>query len=106
MDHPKWFDSDKDLEKGDIILFLKHENSLSNQYQYGMVENVHKSIDGKVRSVDVKYRNHNENVDRLTHRAARQLVVIHQVHDLDIIAELGEVATFCDMKLRAQHLDL
>ena len=106
MHHPKWFNSDSDLEKGDIVLFLKHDNSLSADYQYGMVENIHKSVDGKVRSVDIKYRNYNENVDRVTHRAARQLVVIHQVHDLDIMVELGEVATFCDMKFRAQHLDL
>ena len=100
MEHPKWFDCD--LEKGDIILFLKHDNSLSNDYQYGMIQAVHKGIDGKIRSADVKYRNHNENTDR-THRASRQLVVIHQVHDIDIIVELGENATYCDMKLRAQH---
>ena len=103
MYHPKWFNSDSDLEKGDIVLFLKHENSLSNDYQYGMVELVHKGIDGKIRTVDIKYRNHNENVDRITRRATRQLVVIHQVHDLDIMVELGEVATVCDMKLRGQH---
>ena len=106
MHHPKWFNSDSDLEKGDIVLFLKHDNSLSADYQYGMVENIHKSVDGKIRSVDIKYRNYNENVDCVTHRAARQVVVIHQVHDLDIMVELGEVATFCDMKFRAQHLDL
>ena len=103
MHHPKWFNSDSDLVKGDVVLFLKHENILPNDYQYGMVEDVHKGIDGKIRSVNIKYRNHNENVDHATHRATRQLVVIHRVHDMDIMLELGQVATFCDMKLRAQH---
>ena len=103
MEHPKWFDSDKDLQIGDIVLFLKNENGLSNDYQYGMINKVHKGIDDKIRSVDVKYRNHNENTDRITCRASRQLIVIHQIDEIDIMAELGEVATYCDMKLRLQH---
>ena len=103
MEHPKWFDSDKDLHIGDIVLFLKNENGLSNDYQYGMITEVHNGIDGKIRSVNVKYRNHNENVDRITHRASRQLIVIHQIDEIDIMVELGEIATYCDMKLRIQH---
>ena len=103
MEHPKWFDSDKDLQVGDIVLFLKNENGLSSDYQYGMINKVNVSIDGKIRSVDVKYRNHNESTDRITHRASRQLIVIHQIDEIDIMAELGEVATYCDMKLRLQH---
>ena len=103
MEHPKWFNSDKDLQVGDIVLFLKNENGLTNDYQYGMIDQVHKGIDDKIRSVDVRYRNHNEKTDRITHRASRQLLVIHQIDDVDIMVELGEVATYCDMKLRIQH---
>ena len=91
------------MEKGDIVLFLKGESSLSSDYQYGMIQTVHKGIDGKIRSVDVKYRNFNENIDRITHRASRQLIVIHQINDIDIMVELGEIATYCDMKLRGRH---
>ena len=103
MEHPKLFDSDKDLQVGDIVLFLKNENGLSSDYQYGMINKVNVSIDAKIRSVDVKYRNHNESTDRITHRASRQLIVIHQIDEIDIMAELGEVVTYCDVKLRLQH---
>ena len=103
MEHPKWFQSDKDLQVGDIILFLKNENGLAGDYQYGMIDAVHKSMDGKIRSVDVRYRNHNENTNRITRRASRQLIVIHQIDDVDIMVELGEIATYCDMQLRIQH---
>ena len=36
--------------------------------------------------------------DRETRRAVRQLVVIHQVDELDILVELGNIATVADMK--------
>ena len=103
MDHPKWFDNDKDLKKGDVVLFLKSEKELNNDYQYGMVDAVHLGVDGKIRSVEIKYRNHNEQMDRFTHRATRQLTVIHAVDEIDFIKELGDIATFVDMKLKLQH---
>ena len=83
MNHPKWFVDDKHLKKGDIVLFLKNEKELSDTYQYGMVEKIHSGTDGKIRSVTLKYRNHNENTDRFTTRAIRQLVLIHEVNEVD-----------------------
>ena len=75
----------------DIVLFLKQEGALSTTYQYGMVNEVHRDRDGLVRKVQVKYRNHNESVDRFTWRSVRQLVVIHPVDELSIINELGKI---------------
>ena len=46
----------------------------------------------------MRYRNYNEDFDRETRRAVRQLVVIHRVDELDIIHELGKIATIADMK--------
>ena len=103
MHHPKWYDNDRHLKKGDIVLFLKSEKELCNSYQYGIVERANSGIDGKVRSAEIRYQNSNEDINRITHRATRQLVKIHAVDDLDIIKELGEIATYMDMKYKLEH---
>ena len=69
MDHPKWFNSDKNIEVGDIVLFLKTDGELSRQYQYGKVSLVEKGRDDRIRSVTVKYRNSGEKKDCETRRA-------------------------------------
>ena len=91
---PKWFTSHEDMKQGDIILFNKSEGSLVGEYKYGIVEEVHRSPDGKIRSVKIKYRNANENVDRITVRAVRTLIVIHRVHEIDIMEEIGKSAIY------------
>ena len=103
MNQPKWYNSDQDLKTGDIVLFLKNEKELCNDYQYGKVKSMKVSEDGKIRSAEILYRNSNENTDRITTRATRQLVRIHAVDDIDILQELGEVATIGDMQFKLQH---
>ncbi len=105
MEQPKWFVSNKDIQIGDIVLFLKKEGDLCNTYQYGRVSEVQCGRDEKIRSVTVKYRNHTENTDRETKRAVRELVVIHGVDELSIIAELGEVASMADVMHKLEHTD-
>ena len=103
MVQPKWFNNDRDLKVGDIVLFLKNEKELCNQYQYGKVISTNTSSDGKIRSAEVMYRNSNEKTDRITQRATRQLVRIHSTEDIDILHELGEVATASDIMYKLQH---
>ena len=67
-----------------------------------MIESVNRSKDDKVRTVSVRYRNHNENVNRITKRAVRDLVLIHHVDELDIISELGAIASAVDAKKRLE----
>ena len=67
-----------------------------------MIESVHRSKDDTIRTVSVRYRNHTENVNRITKRAVRELVLIHHVDELDIIAELGAIATAVDAKKRLE----
>ena len=102
MYHPKWFNSDYHLQEGDLVLFLKKEGLLNETYQYGIVKSVEYGRDQKVRTVVVRYRNHNEDFDRETRRAVRQLIVIHRMDELDIIHELGKIATIADMKKKLQ----
>ena len=103
MNHPKWFISDKHLKKGDVVLFLKNEKELSSTYQYGMVENIHIGVDGKVRSVTVKYRNHNENIDRFTSRAIRQLVLIHESNEVDTANDQFQASNYVHLLFNSIH---
>ena len=89
VEQPKWFYSDRDLKKGDIVLFLKQESVLCNTYQYGMIESIEQERDGKIRKVHVKYRNSSEETDRLSYRSTRSLVMIHPVDELNVMEELG-----------------
>ena len=78
---PNWFNSDEDISICDIILFLKKEVELNTTYQYGRVTEAPKGRDGKIRKVSVKYRNYNEDIDRVTKRAVREIVMIHLKDD-------------------------
>ena len=103
MYHPKWFANDTDLKKGDVVLFLKNDKELCDTYQYGMIDEAHPGLDGKLRSVSVKYRNSNESVDRYTNRAVRQLVKIHSTEDMDNLEEINNSANFADQRFRSNH---
>ena len=104
MEQPKWFKSDQDLQVGDIVLFLKEESkAISTKYQYGIIDSVDTGRDGKVRKVKVRYRNHNENIDRITNRSVRSLIVIHPADEINVMQELGHIAMEVDRERRASH---
>ena len=104
MTQPKWFKKDRDIKKGDLVLFLKHESQLSLTYQFGIIISTEVSRDGLVRKVRVKYRNHNEDVFRETYRSVRSLVLIHEVDELNLMEELYELNKKAD-KLRSNSIE-
>ena len=93
MHQLKWFRSDRDIKICDVVLFTKKEGSISSIYQYGMVHEIEPSRDGLIQRVVVKYRNHNESVDRFTTRAVRELVLIHPIDEVHLMEELGKMST-------------
>ena len=99
MNHPKWFKDDTHLQEGDVIIFLKDEGHVKGVYQYGMIHEIKRGRDDKVRKVVVKYRNHNETFDRFSNRAVREIVVIHPVDELSILTELNDMQTFVNMQM-------
>jgi hypothetical protein len=103
MHQPKWFKTDLDMKKGDLVLFLKEEGSLVGNYQYGIIQDIEVGRDGGIRNVKVKYHNHNEGFSRTTDRAVRELVMIHGVDELSIMEELGAIATYADIKCKLAH---
>ena len=92
MDKPKWFQSDENVSEGDIVLFLKAEQEFDEQYQYGIIISIYPGKDGKIRTVEVEYQNHNEGAKRHTKRGVRDLVVIHPIDELGISKELYELS--------------
>ena len=96
MHQPKWFNSDRNTKIGDVVLFLKSDKEFDKQYQYGIVKHTKKGIDGKIREIDIEYRNHNEVVKRTTNRGTRDVVVIHPVDELGILGELGAITKTID----------
>ena len=61
MDRPKWFENDRSLSEGDIVLFLKSEKEFQNIYQYGIVAGVTLSENGLIRTAEIEFQNHSEN---------------------------------------------
>ena len=91
IDRPKWHKTDRDINVGDVVLFLKSDSELDLQYQYGIISAVHKGQDGLIRRADVKYKNHNEGVKRSTKRGVRDLVIVHPVDELDMYERLDKL---------------
>ena len=96
MEQPKWFRDDRDLKVGDIVLILKHESEVQSTYQYGIIDSIEVGRDSRVRKVHVRYRNASENVDRITFRSARSIVVIHPVDEINVMQQLGQIASGVD----------
>ena len=93
---PKWFKSDINLEKGDVVLFTKQDSPVHSNYQFGMIESIEVGRDDRVRKVRVRYRNASENVHRFTYRSVRSLVVMHTVDETSVMMDLfnaNKVAT-------------
>ena len=103
MHQPKWFQSDRDLKICDIVLFTKKDGTLQSTYHYGMVNEIHPSKDGVIRKVVIKYRNENENVDRFTTRAVRDLILIHPADELNLMEELGRVASYSNLNFHMKN---
>ena len=91
MDRLKWFENDRSLSEGDVVLFLKSEKEFQNIYQYGVVVGLMVSKDGLIRSAEIKFQNHSENIKRRTTRGVREIVVIHPVDDIGMNRELTDL---------------
>ena len=75
---PKWFETNRSISVGDVVLFSKSDKEFENVYQYGLIKKTHVRKDGLIRSVDVEYQNSNEGTKRSSKRGVRELIVIHQ----------------------------
>ena len=88
MERPKWHSSGREIQVGDVVLFLKSSGELDEHYQYGVIKTTHRSDDGVVRKVDVEYQNSGESTKRCTNRGVRELVIVYPIDELDIYEQL------------------
>ena len=61
-----------------------------------MVNEIVPSKDGIIREVIVRYVNHQENVYWYITRSVRDLVLIHPIDELNLMEELGKVASIAN----------
>jgi len=102
MEHDKWYNSDRNLQIGDIVLFTKNDSVLQTTYTYGRIMDVEYGKDGLVRKVRVRYHNANEESSRETYRSARSLILIHAIDESDVLEELGKMAKRTDIAFSVQ----
>ena len=69
-----------------------------------MVNEVVPSKDGIIRKMILRYRNHQQNVDRYTTRSVRGLVLIHPIDELNLMEELGKVASIANRKYKGLNI--
>ena len=82
-----------------LFYFLKSEQEFDLQYKYGLVSSIHKGRDGRVRTIEVEYQNHNENIKRKTVRGVRDVVIIYRVDELpsdDTCSYLSLFIDYCE----------
>ena len=96
VERSKWHTSDKPVNVGDVVLFLKSDREFDLQYQYGIVSEIKPSKDGHIRRVVVQYQNQNETTKRTTERGVRDLVIISPVEELDIYEHLSQLYDSCE----------
>ena len=92
MFQPKWYNSDKDLQEGDLVYFQKKESKLDQPWTIGRVEQVVRSErDDLIRKVIVKYQNFKEAEPRFTDRSVRKLVKLFNVDEHQVQEDLDEL---------------
>ena len=96
MFRPKWYDSSKDLEIGDLVYFQKEDSPLDKNWIMGMVEQIVRSRDQVIRRVVVKYQNREEDFPRFTDRTVHKLVKLFNVDEHQVQEDLGELQKVID----------
>ena len=70
---PKWHVERRNLQVGDVVM-IQDSNAFRSDWKLGVVEKVLESKDGRVRNVDVKYKN--DQTDVVVKSAVQKLIVV------------------------------
>ena len=96
MKQNKWFDGKSQLQVGDLVWFRKEESELASKWIAGKVTEVVKSKDDLVRRAQIQYQNSSENFPRFTDRAARSLIKLFNIDDLNWQDDMAQVERLVD----------
>ena len=105
---PKWYKDDgNNLEKGDLVLFLKRESPLESDWKMGMVASVQRGYAGRISLVEISYSNASEiilplestqdqsHIDikkRITRRDVRTICKLYSLRDPGINKDIEEMS--------------
>ena len=88
---PKWFKTEESLKVKDLVYFPKEDTNLSNKWIMGIVDKLEHGRDGRIRRLWVRYRNSNEDQDRVTDRTVRKVVKLWSIEDTGLAEDLAEL---------------
>ena len=102
----KWHEKSRNLCAGDVVLICETSN-IKAKYKLAIVEGVHTSSDGFVRSATLRYSNINgERCTRITvKRSVQRLVLVYPVEEQDgaplEVEDLGTHTKVCRSPVKA-----
>ena len=104
---PKWFKNDRDLNIGDIVLFIYKESNYTTDHHWRLGRVVKILSNQKPTKVIIEYKNDKETTFRQTERITRELVVIHKHDDLDYHSKAHQevLFTLSHFSLRFQKME-
>ena len=85
------FQSSRDLAPSDVVYFQKDKGGLGSPWTMGIVDQIIRGRDGKIRRVIIKYRNHKEEFDRITDRSVKGLIKLYSIDDPDLHKDLSKI---------------
>ena len=97
MRAPKWYNSQVDLDIGDLVYFQRTATELGHgqdKWIVGKVDRLESGKDKKIRRVWIKYQNFGESGYQLTERSIRSVIKIFSLSDASIQEDLLEVQKF------------
>ena len=78
MLEPKWHTERRNVKPGDVVM-IQDSNTVRGIWKLGVVTGILESKDGRVRNVEVRYKNNKTEV--LVRRAVQRLIVIVPAED-------------------------
>ena len=97
MFQPKWYNSDKDLQVGDLVYFQKKEGKENEPWTIWRVEQIIRSDrDNLIRRAVIKYQNHGEVPPLLTDRHVKKVVQLFNIDEYQVRDDLEEIQNKID----------
>ena len=85
MFQPKWYNSDKDLQVGDLVYFQEKEGKENEPWTIWRVEQIIRSDrDNLLRRAVIKYQDHGEVPPLLTDRHVKKVVQLFNIHEYQV----------------------
>ena len=103
-----WKKTIQDIKVGDIVMFLKADKECSfgePRWKMGRVLAINLSSDGVVRTLEIQYKNANEDKFSTTRRYAGKVAVLHSEDKLELLDQLRQAGNAADAELLLSYFN-